>query len=199
MTKNDFTLKLREKLSGIPFEEVEERLSFYDEMIDDRMEEGLTEEDAVASIGSVDEIATEILSDIPLSMIVKEKIKNKRKMKAWEIVLLILGFPVWFPIIVSLFAVAFSLYIVLWSVIITFWSVFASFVAIAFVVLLAGVVFIPLGLFSQGFLFIGCSFVLAGLSVFWFFGCKYATKGLLILTKKILLFIKHCFVNKEEA
>lgn len=199
MTKKNFYSELSKKFSALPIDEFEQRWEFYSEIIDDYTEEGLSEEEAVEKLGSVDEIATQILSETPLSTIVKGKIKNKRKMNAWEIVLLVLGFPVWFPILVSLFTIAFSIYMVLWSVIFAFWSVFASFVATAIAVLLAGIVFIPLGLFTQGLLFIACSFVLAGLSVFWFFGCKYATKGLLILTRKILLFIKHCFVKKEEA
>lgn len=199
MTKNDFYFELSKKLSALPIQEVEQRWEFYSEIIDDYIEDGLSEEEAVLKLGSVDEIATQILSETPLSMIVKEKIKHKRKMNAWEIVLLVLGFPVWFPILISVLVVLFSVYMVLWSVIFTFWAVFASFVATAIAGLLAGIVFIPLGLFLQGFLFIACSFVLAGLSIFCFFGCKYATKGLLLLTKKILLFIKHCFVKKEEV
>jgi uncharacterized membrane protein len=41
MTKLQFLMALHEKMSGLPREEVEERLEFYSEMIEDRMEEGL--------------------------------------------------------------------------------------------------------------------------------------------------------------
>ena len=78
-----------EKLSFLPWEEAEERIDFYSEMISDQMEEGLSEEEAVAKIGSVEDIVSQILSDIPLSKLVKEKIKPKRKMGAWEIIFLI--------------------------------------------------------------------------------------------------------------
>ena len=88
MTKLDFILALHERLSGLPQDEIEERLSFYGEMIDDRMEDGLSEEDAVNDIGTVEDIAQQILTEIPLSKIVKEKIKKKRSLKAWEIVLI---------------------------------------------------------------------------------------------------------------
>lgn len=198
MNKTDFTLELFEKLPNLPSEEIDERLSFYLEMIDDRMEEGLSEEEAVAEVGSVEDIATEILADIPLSMIVKEKIKIKRSMKTWEIILLILGFPVWFPILISLVAVALSLYISFWSVIISLWAGFASVVVAAFVGLFVGVCFICGGFKASGMFMIGCSIICAGLSILFFYGCKYATKGLLILSKKIALLIKKCFVKKEE-
>ncbi len=198
MTKTDFTLGLCERLPNLPWEEVDERLSFYIEMIDDRMEEGLPEDEAVAAVGSVDEIAAQILAEIPLSKIVKEKIKNNRKMKAWEIVLLILGFPVWFPILVSLLAITLSLYLVLWTVIVTLWVVFASIVVSAFAGMFAGIGFICGGFVPTGLTFIACSFVCAGLSILMFYVSKLATKGLLILTKKIGLYIKRCFVKKEE-
>ena len=43
MNKTDFTLELSKKLPNISKEEIDERLSFYLEMIDDRMEDGLSE------------------------------------------------------------------------------------------------------------------------------------------------------------
>ena len=50
MNKTEFLNELKDGLSGLPREDVEERLSFYGEMIDDRVEEGMTEEEAVAGI-----------------------------------------------------------------------------------------------------------------------------------------------------
>ena len=87
MTKQEFMANLRAKLSGLPTQDVEDRLSFYCEMIDDRTEEGLSEEEAVSAIGSVDEVVSQIIADIPLAKIAKEKIKPKRRLWAWEIVL----------------------------------------------------------------------------------------------------------------
>ena len=91
MTKHEFLLSLQNRLSGLPQDDVEERLTFYCEMIEDRMEEGLSEEEAVSAIGSVDEIAAQIVADIPLAKIAKVKIRSKGRLKAWEIVLLVLG------------------------------------------------------------------------------------------------------------
>ena len=67
MTKIKFLLSLHDRLSGLPQDEVEERLNFYSEMIEDRMEEGISEEEAVAAIGPIDEIAEQIIADIPLA------------------------------------------------------------------------------------------------------------------------------------
>ncbi len=57
MDKAGFLEELRQRLSGLPREELEERLSFYGEMLEDRMEEGLTEEEAVAVLGSPEQVA----------------------------------------------------------------------------------------------------------------------------------------------
>jgi len=71
MNKLDFVLQLTEKLNFLPFDEVEERVDFYAEMIDDRMEEGLSEEEAVREIGDLDGIVAQILADTPFSKLVK--------------------------------------------------------------------------------------------------------------------------------
>ena len=57
MNKSEFLQQLKKELAGIPKEDREERLNFYSEMIDDRMEEGLSEEDAVRAVGTDDELA----------------------------------------------------------------------------------------------------------------------------------------------
>ena len=82
MTKLNFLLTLHEKLAGYPKEDVEERLSFYSEMIEDRMEEGLTEEEAVAAVGSVEDIAAQIASELSPEKKEQRSKKPKRKLKA---------------------------------------------------------------------------------------------------------------------
>ena len=52
MTKREFLAQLRKGLSGLPQDDIEERLTFYGEMIEDRKEEGLSEEEAVSAVGS---------------------------------------------------------------------------------------------------------------------------------------------------
>lgn len=199
MNKQEFLDKLRSGLSGLPKEDVEERLTFYSEMIDDRTEEGLSEEEAVLEVGSVDEIVTQVISDIPLAKLAKERVKPKRELKSWEIVLLIIGAIIWFPLCIAIVSVIFSLYISVWSVIVSLWSVFVSLVASSFGTIISGIVFVIKGdMISGGFL-IAVGIISAGLSIFAFYGCKAVTKGILILTKKVVVKIKNCFVKKEEA
>ena len=198
MTKQEFLDRLHRSLAGLPLEDAEERLSFYDEMIDDRIEEGLAEEEAVASFGTPEEIADQILSEIPLSRLVRERVKPKRALRAWEIVLLVLGFPVWLPILISLCAIAFSVYVVLWSVIV---CLYAADLALA--VSAAGGIALAVRALLQGqpvqaAACVGASFLCAGLAILLFLCCVKATKGAVILTKRIGKWIKSLFVRKGE-
>lgn len=198
MNKQEFLDQLRKGLWGIPQDDIEERITFYSEMIDDRMEEGLTEEEAVSAVGSVDDITRQVIADIPLTKIAKERIKPKRQLKAWEIVLLALGSPIWLSLGIATVAVIFSLYIVLWSIIIALWAVFVSFVACAFSCVASGIVVTVIGNIFSGMALLATGLIFAGLSIFMFYGCLAVTKCILILTKKIAVWIKNCFIKKEE-
>ncbi|MBE6671637.1 MAG: DUF1700 domain-containing protein [Ruminococcaceae bacterium] len=199
MTKLKFLLSLHDKLSDLPQNEVEERLSFYSEMIEDRMEEGLSEEEAVSAIGSVDEIASQIVADIPLTKIVKEKIKPAKKLKTWEIILLVLGSPIWLSLAIAAISVIFSLYVSLWAVIISLWAVYGSLIGCAIGFIIAGIVIFITGNDLTGIAMLGAGLVCTGLSVFAFYGCKAITKGILLLTKTVALKIKKSLIKKEDA
>ncbi len=199
MNKVDFILELNEKLHGLPEDEIQKSIDFYDEIIDDRIEDGVDEQEVIASLGDIDEIVKTIVADIPLSKLVKEKIKPKRKLSVLEIILLVLGSPIWLSILLALCAVVLSVLVVLWSVIIALWSVFASFVACAFAGVVGGIVLIAVSDVNVGLLFIATGLMLAGLSILFFYICKLSSKGLVLLTKKIIILIKNCFVKKEVA
>ena len=199
MNKQEFLLRLGEALSGRNAKDREERLNFYSEMIDDRMEDGLSETDAVSAVGSVEDIVTQVIADTPLAKIAKERMKPNRRLKTWEIVLLVLGSPIWLAPGIAAVAVVLSLYISLWAVIVSLWSVFASFVGCALGGIVGGIVFAVSGNALIGVAVIGAAIVLVGLSVFVFFGCKAATNGVLLLTKKMAVRMKNCFIKKEAA
>ena len=76
MDKLNFLMALEEALSQLPEEDRRASIEYYTEIIDDRMEEGMSEADAVASLGSVEKIAEQILMDMPLGKLVKSKVKK---------------------------------------------------------------------------------------------------------------------------
>ncbi len=199
MTKNEFLAELKERLAGVSEADMKQSLDYYTEMIDDRMEDGLSEEEAVAAVGTPGEIAGEILGEMPLAKLVKARVKPKRRMVAWEIVLLVLGSPIWLSLLIALLAVVFSLYISFWAVIVSLWATVLALGAAA----LAGV----LGLFTAtagghvwtGIALLGAGVFLAGLTIFAYYGCLYATKGICFLSKRTFRFVKGCFIRKEAV
>ena len=195
MTKIQFLLALDEMLAALPEKEAEERIAFYVEMIEDRMEEGLSEEEAVASVGAVEELAQQILAESSE----KKSAKPKKQRKAGQIVLLVLGSPLWIALLAAAFAVVLALFVSLWAVIIAFWAVFASLAACAFGTTVAGVGFALNGKLLPGIAMIGAGIVCAGLTIFAFYGCKAATKGAVVLTGLSARWIKKCFTKKEDA
>lgn len=52
MTRDEFLGRLGELLACLPAEQVEETKAFYAEAIADRMEDGMSEEEAVAAMGT---------------------------------------------------------------------------------------------------------------------------------------------------
>ena len=78
MNKREFIKKLKEMLSDLPEKEINERIEFYSEMIDDRIEDGLTEEQAIKDIGTVEEVSKQIIDEIPLFKIIKHKLKKSK-------------------------------------------------------------------------------------------------------------------------
>lgn len=200
MTKLEFinALRAREALFGLPEEDIAQSLSFYEELIDDRMEEGMSEEEAVAEIGDPKEIAAQILSEIPLPKLVKQRMKPKHRLRAWEITLLAVGSPIWISLLAGALVVAVSLYAVLWSLVAVVWAVGGSF-ALSFLAGIAGLVLLCVqGAVGEGLILLGLGAILGGCSVFLWIGARAATKGAWTLSKKLLLLIKSCFIRKEK-
>ena len=194
MTKLQFILSLHKKLSAYPKNEVEERLRFYSEMIEDRIEEGLSEEEAVAAAGSVEQIAAQIAADLSPA----EPPKQKRHIKTWEILLLVLGSPVWLSLLLAALAVILSIYVSAGSILISLWAVFASLIGCAIGSTVLGIGLVLSGIAIPGIAVIGAGIFSAGLAVFLFFGCKYLTKTFVVLTKNAGLWIKNRFLKKED-
>ena len=199
MNKSEFLLALAEGLAALPWEDAEERLSFYSEMIDDRMEEGLSEEEAVAAVGSPKDIVAQLLAEAPLSTIVKSKISQKKSWSVWEIVLLVLGSPVWLPLLLAAAAIILSVYVTIWAIVISFWAIFVSFAACGLALILTGIASIFFSNIFVTIALIGCGLILAGGTIFLFFVCKLLTLGTARLAKIMVLGIKKSFSRKERG
>lgn len=200
MTKHEFLSELRERLSALPKEDIERSIDYYSEIIEDQMEDGIPEEQAVETMGPAAKIANQILMDTPLPKLVKAKAKSNRGLKAGEMVLLILGAPLWLSLLFAGVLTIFAVYIALWAVIA---SLYITVLALGLSAVAGGIGFVGLMLrqeFAPAVLCLGLGLILAGVVILFFFGCGLITKGVVTISKKIVLAVKSCFIgrgNKE--
>ncbi|MCH5279697.1 MAG: DUF1700 domain-containing protein [Christensenellaceae bacterium] len=199
MNKHEFLSILRDRLSGLPKEDIERSLDYYSEIIDDHIEDGLTEEEAVKKVGSIDEIISQIFMETPLTRIVNAKVKQKRSLRAWEIILLILGSPVWLPLVISAAVIVLSIYIVLWSIIVSLYGVVISIAATAVSGIFGGFALLIAGNSASGALLMGIGLICVGAAILLLLGFNRIAKGIFLLGKKLLFGIKNCFVRKGRV
>ena len=198
MTKLKFLNELEKRLNAFEMPEIKNWLNYYGEMIDDRIEEGQSEEEAVDSLGDMDKIIDDILRQTPITKLAKTKL-NRKALHGWEIAMLILGFPLWFSLLAAVVAVVLAIYVTLGSVIISFWASFGMTIAGAIGGIISGIVFSFGSQPLSGVALIGAGIACIGFSILLFYGSKAITEGTVWLTKKIVLGIKNSFIKKEEA
>ena len=202
MNKQEFLSELKDRLEGIPVADRESTLEYYSEMIDDRIESGISEEEAVESIGSIDSVAEQILYEFPIKKLVREKVKPRRTLRVWEIALLILGAPLWLPILLSAVIVAVSIIISFWCVIgVVIISLYATDLAIALGGIAAMLVSIPLFITGRpvaALMLIGAGLILTGLSILLFLIFNLIVKGVIYLIRKLFIGFKLLLFGRRK-
>jgi len=198
MNKAEFLALLKKELNGLPEDAVDSTIEYYSEILDDRIESGESEDEAVSSMESVEEIASRTMAEIPLSKLVRERVRPKKKIGALALTLIILGSPVWLSLGIVTVSVIISVYAALWSCVISLYAVFVSVAAVSVYALFSVVYsFIKLGA-AQGVLWIGGALVCAGLSILLFVLSNLSVKAMVFLGKKMWFWIKSLFVRKED-
>ena len=196
MTKTEFQRALRAALSGLPEADVERAVEYYCEMIDDRMEDGVPEAEAVAAVGTVEEIAAQVLGEVSLPRLIKSKLKPRRTLSGWEITLLVLGFPLWFPLLIAAFAVLLSVYVAIWAVIIALYATDLALACSALVCVAACVTMLATGYGALALTSLGAACILASLTIFMLLGCNLAAKGLIALSGLFGRGVKRALIGK---
>ena len=113
MNKTQFCALLGNKLKPyLSPKEMYKTLNFFEEMIDDRIDEGLSEEEAVSQLGDINIIVDQILDE--------HNIGKKQTKLVWRFIPRELGFiniVLLFPVWITIFALGASLFIVILSII----------------------------------------------------------------------------------
>ena len=196
MKKEKFLSELRNKLKGLPKDDLESRLSFYEEAINDRISCGKSEEEAVEELGSVNSIVEEIAEQTPYFTLVKEKSRLRRKLSLTTVLLLIIGFPLWFPIALTGLVLALVLYVVIWILVLL--PGIASIASlgcgvISFIATFANIVS------GDPFLaYLGVGIGSIGVGIMLIPAAIYSVKGFIKLTRLIFIRRKTKLIKREE-
>jgi len=196
MNKENYLESIRKKLSGLPQSDIDHWIEYYSEMIDDRLEDNMTEAEAIEAIGTPEEVSEQILLETPFPKLIKAKVTPSRSLNAWEIVLLVLGAPLWISLLIAAFAVVLSVYITIWAVVITLYAADFTIAVGALAGILASVVLIVTGQFAPALVFLGAGVLCFGISALLLPLFNLVTRGAVRLGALILRGIKRIFISK---
>jgi uncharacterized membrane protein len=201
LTKNKFAEDILSRLQDYPQSKVKEQLDFYLESISDRMEDGMSEEDAVRAVGDPEEIAENIRISLPLTSLAGSAIKQSRdssgNKRLWT-VLAIIGSPIWLSLAIALAALIIAFYAVIWSVAVSLWAAEASLALGGAAVFCHGIVRIFGGEIG-GIMVSGCGIFIAGLAIILFMPFVKGTVYLGKFSAAILKFIKSLIFHKKKG
>lgn len=186
MTKFEFFGALENHLSPMTPEERRARLDYYHELFDDMLEEGMNEAEVCARLGDPAAIARDLLQDLPLSTLIRSRVKTGREKAGhgWRTFLNVLGAPLWLVLLLAAALVAVSVYLSVWAVVI---SLFVSFVA---GVLAAVLVALNAAVGIGGLLIVGAALVAVGLCIGGFVLTIWLSKWLIRFTRYLIRKIK---------
>ena len=120
MTKLEFLASLRAHLEQMPPEERERHLTYYEELFEDMLEDGMSESEIAEHLGEPAVIAEELLTELPLGTLVKSRVRPRDGWTVLNIALLVLGSPIWLPLLLTLAVVLLVLLLVLWILVLSF-------------------------------------------------------------------------------
>ena len=198
MNRAEYLDEIKSKLLGLSESDIDKALEFYKEALDDRMEDGLSEEQAINAVGTADEVADQILMDTPLPKLVSATVKPKRAMRAWEIVLLILGAPLWIPLVITVFALALTVVCVIFSLIIAVVAIVFAFIVGGLAALIAGLVGFIAGDGIVALAKFGAALIMIGAGALLFLPCKSLVLWLIELCGRFFKWIKKQFVKRKN-
>ena len=174
MTRNEFITSLSARLQGIPGTERQKALDWYSELICDRMEE-MPEADAVSGIGSVDEIADEILSQYRQNTTAvhssdgTEPQSRRSPDKGVNTALVIFAAavlsPIWLPLLIVGLSLALVAVVLVWCAVVTVGVMLVSAAAVGAVGLVYGFWALFVINPAYGLLVLGAALTAAGLTL----------------------------------
>lgn len=194
MSKSTFIENLNILLKSINEDERNKFISYYEEIFDDYMENGFTEEEVINKIGSPESIANSILEEQD-SLNIKVPSFNS---KILNTVLLILGFPLWGSLLLTVALIILSIYIIIFCVPFTTGVMSVSFFGAGLFGVIASL-FLMFDSLALGIVQLGVCISLIGASILLGIITLYVSKKVMSITSKLTLKIVKSFKRKEIA
>ena len=174
MTHDEFLGRLGELLACLPAEQVEETMAFYAEAIADRMEDGMSEEEAVAAMGAPGEVAEATLDDLPA--VPRAIAKTRRRSNALLWALAIVGSPVWAPLLIAFVIMALAIYVCIWILAVCVWVIAAVLGAVGAASLALVAAGVTVGHVPYAIAMLGCALAFVGAALLVAAGAWEASK-----------------------
>ena len=198
MNKTQFCALLGNKLKPyLSPKEMYKTLNFFEEMIDDRIDEGLSEEEAVSQLGDINIIVDQILDE--------HNIGKKQTKLVWRFIPRELGFiniVLLFPAWITIFSLVASLFIVILSIIFSIvFSIIAIFIGGILLILKSPFYLIYERNISYFLDTLGFGFVNSGaglIGIYWLIKIykKSRQNGINIRTIFVKIFKKEVYINE---
>jgi len=174
MNKNEFLAQLRSKLRGLPADEVETALAYYDEYFDEAGEQN--EQSVIAGLGSPSEVASKIIGDFAVKSIDNKKTTTKTKLNIiWIIILGIFASPIALPLAIAATAVVFALVVTVFSLIVAL-AVTAGALVLGGVGTLVAAMTLLFSDFATGIFFIGVALLMGAVGLIFLTSLGYLSK-----------------------
>lgn len=204
MCRQEFLCSLNSILCNYPSNEVEKCLEYYNECISDRMENGMSEEEAVADLGDIYSIADNIKMEMPITTLVRQKVVASRdseesvpkKRSAPRTVFMIIGIIFALPFIIAFLGIIFAVIVTLLALIPAFFCVTLALGISAVACLVAGIISIVMADSLSLFLYLGASLICASLTILFALITAWVTKGVKKATVGIIKGIKKMLIKK---
>lgn len=203
MLKQEFITRLSRCLASLPEEERQNTLEFYIEQIDDRIDDGMREDQAVASLEAPEDIAANILAEreeVYVSPFVEKTatVMKKRGNRIALIVILILTAWLWIPLGLGIVGTLVGVYVALWCALIGF-AVGGIGLAVGFCALVGmGFSILPTSIGAAVSHF-GAGLVCLGLGIICGIIAIYGAKWLIKATVSIFKGIGSLFAKKRRS
>ena len=196
MNKQEYLAQLRAALACLPEGEIEESVGFYAEMIDDRVADGMTEEEAVAQLDDPKAAARAIIADLPA--VPRTVVLTKQRNRALYWTLVILGFPLWFPLLLAAGMLVLAGLLTIWCLILGLWLLAAGLLAGGPLGIGVCLWALAVGQPAYGVFELGSGLLCFGLGLFCLHGAVAASKTLMQVSRQWIAKAKAPFVKVKE-